>query len=55
MGFIFDPFAGTGTTLVRTIQLGRKAIGCDGNKEYTDIANKNIELELSQLKLDLTI
>lgn len=24
-------------------------------KEYTDIANKNIELELSQLKLDLTI
>lgn len=50
-GIIFDPFAGTGTTLVRAIQLGRKTIGCDGNREYCEIANKNIQQELAQLKL----
>ena len=50
-GIILDPFCGTGTTLVRAIQLGRKAIGIDGNMEYVSITNKRISDELKQLKL----
>jgi DNA modification methylase len=52
-GIIFDPFAGTGTTLVRALQLGRKAIGCDGNKDYVELANKRISDYLSQYKLEI--
>jgi len=50
-GIILDPFCGTGTTLVRAIQLGRQGIGIDGNQEYCEIAQKRIEKELTQLKL----
>jgi site-specific DNA-methyltransferase (cytosine-N4-specific) len=47
-GIILDPFCGTGTTLVRAIQLGRQGIGIDGNQEYCEIAQKRIEKELTQ-------
>lgn len=50
-GIILDPFCGTGTTLVRAIQLGRQGIGIDGSQEYCEIARKRIEKELAQLKL----
>lgn len=50
-GIIFDPFAGTGTTLIRALQLGREAIGCDGNKDYCEIANRRIQDFQSQIKL----
>ena len=52
-GIILDPFCGTGTTLVRAIQLGRQGIGIDGNPEYCEIAQKRIEKELAQLKLSI--
>lgn len=51
-GIILDPFAGTGTTLVRALQLGRKVIGIDGSKEYCEIAQKRVDNELSQFKMD---
>jgi len=52
-GIILDPFCGTGTTLVRAMQLGRQGIGIDGNQEYCEIAQKRIEKELKQLKLSI--
>jgi len=50
-GVILDPFCGTGTTLIRGLQLNRQVIGIDGKKEYCDIARERIKQELSQLKL----
>jgi len=52
-GIILDPFCGTGTTLIRALQLDRQIIGIDGSKEYCKIAQKKIDNHLSQLKLQL--
>ena len=52
-GVILDPFCGTGTTVIRAIQLGRKATGIDGSQEYCDIANKRIEDFNKQTVLEL--
>lgn len=47
-GIILDPFCGSGTTLVRGIQLGRNVIGIDGSEIYSaDAQNElNEALEL---------
>jgi DNA modification methylase len=50
-GIILDPFCGTGTTLVRALQLNREIIGIDGSKEYCKIAEKRINEEINELKL----
>lgn len=50
-GVILDPFCGTGTTLVRAMQLERKGIGIEGNPEYVKIAERNIEPYLTQNNL----
>ncbi len=50
-GMILDPFCGTGTTLVRAMQLERNAKGIEGNPEYVKIAEKNIEPYLIQNNL----
>lgn len=50
-GVVLDPFAGTGTTLVRAYQLGRKVIGIEGSAEYCKIANELLSNELNQLSL----
>lgn len=50
-GVICDPFCGTGTTLVRAIQLDRQFIGNDGKLEYVEIANKGISEAKQQLKI----
>jgi hypothetical protein len=39
-GWVFDPFAGTGTTLVESFLLGRNAHGCE--VEFFDIIQKNL-------------
>ena len=41
-GIIIDPFAGTGTTINRAIQLNRYGIGIEGNKDYCEIARGKI-------------
>jgi site-specific DNA-methyltransferase (adenine-specific) len=41
---IFDPFVGSGTTMVCSEQLKRKWIGCDISNEYLNWAIERIEL-----------
>jgi len=50
---VLDFVIGSGTTAVACIRTGRRYIGMEISQEYCDIANKRIERELSQLKLDL--
>lgn len=42
-GTIIDPFAGSGTTGVAAVQMGRKFIGIEREPRYFDIACKRIE------------
>ncbi|HNE56773.1 MAG TPA: site-specific DNA-methyltransferase, partial [Leptospiraceae bacterium] len=39
---IFDPFMGSGTTLLTALQNNRKAIGTDIDKDYCELAKKRI-------------
>lgn len=40
---VFDPFVGSGTTLVVANALGRRAVGCDLSREYLGLARRRIE------------
>jgi len=42
---VFDPFAGSGTTLVVASQLGRRGVGCDLSTEYLRAAQKRVAAE----------
>ena len=48
---IFDPFMGSGTTALASMQLNRNWIGIDNNKEYIDLANKRINKHKMNTKL----
>ena len=48
---ILDPFAGSGTTGVAAIQLGRKFIGIEREPKYFDIACRRIEQAYNQRPL----
>lgn len=45
---VFDPFCGTGSTLVAAKELGRSFLGYEINKEYFDIADSKIKNILVQ-------
>ncbi|MDA2912526.1 site-specific DNA-methyltransferase [Acidobacteriia bacterium AH_259_A11_L15] len=41
-GIVFDPFAGTGTTLLVAKKLGRRWLGCELNPKFVKMANQRI-------------
>ncbi len=41
-GIVFDPFAGSGTTLVAAKRLGRRYMGCDLNPAYVKLATRRL-------------
>lgn len=49
---VLDPFVGSGTTVVAAKKLGRKFIGIDSNKEYTEIALKRLKNTICEKRGD---
>jgi DNA modification methylase len=47
---ILDPFAGSGTTGVAAVRLGRRFLGWEMNPEYAEIARKRIAAAREQLE-----
>ena len=45
---VFDPFMGSGTTAVASLDTGRKYIGAEIAKEYVEIANERIKNHTTQ-------
>lgn len=50
-GVVIDPFAGSFTTAVAALQLGRRFVGCEGEKKYWEIGCKRVEEAHRQLQL----
>jgi DNA modification methylase len=50
-GIVYDPFAGTGTTLLVAHKLGRNWIGSEISAEYCELANKRLAPYLAQNQL----
>jgi site-specific DNA-methyltransferase (adenine-specific) len=47
---VFDPFAGSGTTLIEAVNNKRRTIGLEIDQKYCDLAKKRIEKETSVLE-----
>lgn len=45
---VYDPFVGTGTTIVEAVKLGMYGIGTDVSKKFCDFAKKRINFEIDQ-------
>jgi DNA modification methylase len=50
-GLVLDPFAGSFTTGVACLQLGRLFIGIESDPHYFDIGCQRLEVESRQLQL----
>ncbi len=48
---VFDPFVGSGTTLIEALVNNRKAVGVEISKEYCELAKKRIEKEVGLLNI----
>ena len=49
--WVIDPFAGSGTTLVECIRMGRNSIGIDLSKEAVENCRNNVKKEIDQGKV----
>jgi len=45
---VYDPFAGSGSTLIAAALEGRKAVGCEIEERYCEIAVKRILSETTE-------
>ncbi len=52
---VFDPLAGTGSTLVAALRAGRQAYGIELNPRYVQLAQQWIDEEISQLPPHLPV
>ena len=41
---VYDPFVGTGTTVISAVKMGMQAVGTDIDQEYLDFAQERIDL-----------
>lgn len=48
---VFDPFCGSGSTLVASKELGRKYLGCEIDKQYYDISIERVGNQNSEQNL----
>ena len=50
---VLDPFAGSGSTGVAAIRLGRRFLGWEMNPAYADIARRRVAAAREQLDLGI--
>jgi DNA modification methylase len=50
-GIVLDPFVGTGTAMLRALELGRRAIGIDTSEEYLAVAERRLASFVQQPSL----
>ena len=50
---VCDPFMGAGGTGVAAVRMGRNFIGCEIDPYWFEVAKKRIELEASQLRMEV--
>ncbi len=48
-GVVLDPFAGTGTSIITALKLGRRGIGIDISEDYLQTAVKRLDYPLSEV------
>ena len=53
-GFVADPFAGSGTTGIAALALGRRCVLIDNNEKFCDIARTRIKKEANARDEELT-
>ena len=52
---VYDPFVGTGTTVLAAEMLGMKGVGNDIDDDYLNFAKKRIIAETSEVQKELSL